>query len=110
MKKIVVCAAMLLAAGCAKAPQDIAPTPVASEPYMQMECSQLSSVKAQKDAEYAEIAKHQLEAARYDATAMAIVHVPVASWAGKDKEEDYARIKGEKQAIDRAYQSKGCMG
>lgn len=108
MKKIVICAVMLLAAGCAKAPEDIVAAPVAADSYLQMQCPQLSSLKMQKDAEFAALEKSQLEAARHDATAMAIIHIPVASMAGKDKEPEYARAKGEVQAINSAYQSKNC--
>lgn len=108
MKRIIICAAMLLAAGCAKAPEDIVATPVAVEPYMQMQCPQLVSLKMQKDTELAALEKSQLEAARHDAAGMATIHIPVASMAGKDKEPEYARAKGEVQAINSAYQTKNC--
>lgn len=110
MKKIVLCAAMLLAAGCAKRPEEIAATPVAVDPYMQMQCSQLSSVKMQKEAQLAELEKAQKKAADHDKAAMSVIHIPVASMAGHDKEEDVARAKGEVQAINSAHQSKRCSG
>ena len=108
MKKIVVCAAMLLAAGCAKQPDEIAATPVAVDPYMQMQCPQLSTLKMQKEAELAQLEKDQKAAAEHDKAAMSVIHVPVASMAGKDKEPEVARAKGEVQAVNSAYQSKGC--
>lgn len=110
MKKIVICAAMLLAAGCAKRPEDIAAIPVASDTYMQMECPQLVQLKTQKDAELAALEKHQKQVADHDAAAMAVIHVPVGSMSGGDKEEQVARAKGEVQAITSAYQSKNCAG
>ena len=108
MKKIVICAAMLLAAGCAKRPEEIAATPVAVDPYMQMQCSQLTPLKAQKEVELSQLEKEQKDTADQDAAAMAVIHVPVGSMTGSDKEPQVARAKGEVQAINSAYQSKGC--
>jgi type IV pilus biogenesis protein CpaD/CtpE len=108
MKKILICAAMLLAAGCAKRPEDIVATPVAVDPYMQMECAQLAQLKMQKDAELAKLEKDQKETADQDAAAMAVVHVPIGSMSGNDNEAGVARAKGEVQAINQAYQSKSC--
>ena len=110
MKKIVVCAAMLLAAGCAKAPDDIAAAHVPTDSYMQMECPQLSALRMQKQTQLSALEKEQLAAARQDAAAMAVIHIPYASWSGQDKEPEFARLKGEVQAINSAYQSKSCTG
>jgi hypothetical protein len=108
MKKIVICAAMLLAAGCAKRPEDIMATPVAVDTYMQMQCPQLVQLKMQKDAELAQLEKEQKETADQDAAAMAVIHVPVGSMSGNDREKEVGRTKGEVQAINSAYQSKSC--
>jgi hypothetical protein len=108
MKKLVVCAAMLLAAGCAKRPEEITATPVTADPYMQMQCAQLSTLKVQKEAELAGLEKEQTKAADQDSASMAVIHVPVASMSGKDKEPEIAKAKGEVQAIGSAYQAKGC--
>jgi hypothetical protein len=108
MKKILICAAVLLAAGCAKRPEEIMATPVSVDPYMQMGCAQLAGLKMQKDAELAKLEKAQDGVARYDAAAMVIVHVPISKISGADKSEELARVKGEAQAIGSAYQSKNC--
>lgn len=108
MKKILICAAMLLAAGCAKRPEEIAATPVAVDTYMQMQCPELAQLKMRKEAELTQLAKEQKETADQDAAAMAVIHVPVGSMAGNDKEPEIARAKGEVQAINSAYQSKNC--
>lgn len=111
MKKIIMFASILPLAGCmAKAPADIAATPASTDRYAQMQCSELVPLRAQTTADFNVLEKQQLSAARTDATAVATIHVPVGSWMGKDKEQDYARAKGEKQAIDSVYQSKGCTG
>lgn len=108
MKKIVICAAMLLAASCAKRPEDIVATAVPVDTYMQMQCPQLVQLKTQKEMELSNLAKEQKETADQDAAAMAVIHVPVGSMAGNDKEPEIARVKGEVQAINSAYQSKSC--
>jgi hypothetical protein len=108
MKKLLVCAAMLIAAGCAKRPDEIMATPVAVDPYMQMSCAQLGPLKMQKETELAKLEKAQFNASEHDKAAMSVIHIPVASMAGKDNEEGVARAKGEVQAINSAYQSKRC--
>jgi hypothetical protein len=108
MKKIIICAAMLLAAGCAKRPEDIMASPVAADSYMQMQCPQLSTLKLQKEAELAQLEKEQKATADHDAAAMAVIHVPIGSMSGKDREADVARAKGEVQAINSAYQARNC--
>ena len=108
MKKLLVCAAMLLAAGCAKRPDEIMATPVAVDPYLQMQCAQLGPLKMQKEAELATLEKAQFNASEHDKAAMSVIHIPVASMTGKDNEEGVARAKGEVQAINSAYQSRNC--
>lgn len=108
MKKFLICAAILLAAGCAKRPDEIVATPVAVDPYMQMACPELVSLRARKQVEQAGLEKAQFDASEHDKAAMYVIHVPVASMSGRDREADVARGKGELQAIDAAIQSKGC--
>jgi hypothetical protein len=111
MKKLIVAgAAMLLLAGCAKRPEEILAEPIAADPYMQMDCSSLGSVKAQKDAELRRLEAVQMKTAQRDAASMSILHIPLASWQGHDVGPQLARAKGEAQAVNAAYQSKGCTG
>ena len=108
MKKIIVCTAMLLIAGCAKPPEEIMATPVSADPYMQMDCQQLTTLKLQKETELAQIEKTQKNVSEHDKASMSVLHVPVASWTGQDRSEEVARSKGEAQAVTSAYQSKSC--
>lgn len=110
MKKLVICAAVLLAAGCAKRPENIKPTPVAADTYAAMQCPQLAQLKTQKEAELAQLEEHQKQVANDDFSAMVVFHVPAASLGGKDKEEQVARVKGEVQAIDSVYRTNNCVG
>jgi starvation-inducible outer membrane lipoprotein len=109
MKKFVICAAaMLLAAGCAKRPEEIIAAAVPAESYMQMQCAQLASLKVQKEAELGKLSEHQAKVAEHDKAAMYVLHVPMGTITQGDKEEQVARAKGEVQAINTAYQSKNC--
>lgn len=107
MKKTVLCALLLLA-GCAKQPGDIVAAAVPTDSYMQMGCADLTATKSSKQTELGTLSGRQEEAANRDAAWMAIVHVPVASMTQGDHAKDIARLKGELDAIDRAYQAKSC--
>lgn len=108
MKTIVICAAMPLAAGCAKRPEGIKATPVAVDTCAQLRCPQLAQLKMQKDAELAGLEKEQGKVADDDFAAMVVFHVPAGSMGGRDREAHVARAKGEVQAIHSAFQSKDC--
>lgn len=107
MKKILLCALLLLA-GCAKQPGDIAAASVPTDPYMQMSCADLVTQKADKQQQLDGLSNKQAEVANRDAAWMTIVHVPVASMTQGDNAKQIARLKGEVNAIDQAYQGKGC--
>lgn len=108
MKKTVLCALLLLVAGCAKQPGDIVAAAVPTDSYMQMSCADLTAAKSSKETELGTLSGQQEEAANRDAAWMAIVHVPVASMTKGDHSKDIARLKGELAAIDHAYQAKSC--
>jgi starvation-inducible outer membrane lipoprotein len=110
MRKIVICAIMLVAAGCAKRPEEIKATPIAADAYAQMSCSELTEIKTLKETELVRLGSEQNRAADQDAAWMAIIHVPVASMSGRNKAPEIAQAKGEVQAINSAYQSKNCAG
>ena len=107
MKKSVLCVLLLLA-GCAKPPGDIAATAVSTDPYMQMNCASLAAEKAGKEAQLSRISSEQQETADRDAAWMTIIHVPVASMSKGDKEPEIARLKGQLNAISHASAAKSC--
>ena len=100
--------AVLLLAGCAKMPEDIAPAPVSADPYMQMSCGRLASEKKATHAALKRAEEHQTETSNRDAAWMTIVHVPVGSMTRGDIEPQIARMKGQLNAIHRAAQARGC--
>jgi hypothetical protein len=109
MKRMSLCAVTLLAAGCARQPDQIAASPVAVDRYLQMSCAELLASRAGKKAEQARLEQAQHEAAERDKAAMGVIHIPVASMAGQDREDEVARGKGELAAIDAAIRSNGCQ-
>jgi hypothetical protein len=108
MKTTALCAMAVLASGCARQPDQIAASPVAANRYLQMSCAELLADRAGRKIEQARLEDAQHKAAEHDKAAMSVIHVPVASMAGHDREDEVARGKGELAAIDAAIQSKGC--
>lgn len=107
MKKSVI-VSLLLLAGCAKPPGEIAAAAIATDPYLQRNCDSLVAERADKRAALEQLSEHQEETAKRDAAWMAIVHVPVASMSRGDKEAEISRLKGHLRAIDEAMRAKGC--
>jgi len=107
MKKAWLCA-LLLVAGCAKMPDDIAPAATSSDPYMQMSCGSLAAERHKRQSELRRYEAHQTETANRDKAWMTIVHVPIGSMTNGDIEPQIASTKGHLTAINSAAQSKGC--
>ncbi|CAN7511362.1 hypothetical protein [Rhizobium sp. LjRoot254] len=108
MKTTALCAMALLAAGCARQPDQIAATPVATDRYLQMSCAELLASRTGRQTAQVRLEQAQHEAAEHDKAAMSVIHVPVASMTGQDREDEVARGKGELVAVDATIQSKGC--
>ena len=109
MKGMAFGAMALLAAGCAKQPDQIAASPVATDRYLQMSCAELLKSKAAMKVEQVRLEQAQHAAAEHDKAAMGVIHIPVASLTGQDKEAEVARGKGELEAIEAAIQSNSCV-
>jgi hypothetical protein len=109
MKRLGMFAMSLLIAGCARQPDQIAASPVGTDRYLKMSCAELLANRSAKKIEQAGVEQAQHEAAEYDKAAMGVIHIPVASMSGKDREEEVALGKGELQALDATIQSKGCQ-
>ena len=107
MKKAWLCA-LLLVAGCAKMPEDIAPAAVAADPYMQMSCEGLAQQRQAKQMEFRRLEAHQTETSNRDKAWMTVLHVPVGSMTRGDLEPQIASTKGHINAINHASQAKGC--
>jgi hypothetical protein len=107
MKKAWLCALVLMA-GCAKMPDDIAPVAVSTDPYLQMSCAGLAAERQNKRIELKRHEEHQTLTANRDKAWMTIVHVPIGSMTNGDIEPQIAATKGHLRAIDQAARAKGC--
>jgi starvation-inducible outer membrane lipoprotein len=107
MKKVIFCTLLLLA-GCAKMPDDIAPATVSADPYAQMTCENLAVERQSKQIELKRYVDQQTETANRDKAWMTIVHVPIGSMTNGDVEPQVANLKGQLNAINQASQAKAC--
>jgi hypothetical protein len=108
MKPMILCALALVVSGCARQPGQIAAVPVATDPYLQLSCPDLLADRAAKQVTQEGLEATQHKAAERDKGAMTVIHFPIAAMTGQDREDEVARGKGERAAIDAAMQSKGC--
>jgi ribosomal protein L16/L10AE len=108
MKTMVLCALALVVSSCAKQPGQIAATPGATYPYLQLSCAELVADRAAKRVTQQRLEAAQHEAAERDKGAMTVIHIPIAAMTGQNREDDVARGKGELEALDAAIQSKSC--
>lgn len=103
----IVLAALVLVSGCAKPPSKIAATAVASSEYDSSSCKSLSTQLSSVSEQLAEVETKQRNKVATDAATVFLVLIPVSSMAG-DFEAEIAQLKGEKNAIERSKQKKGC--
>lgn len=108
MKTMILCVLALVVSGCAKQPGQIAATPVATEPYLHLSCSELAGERVAKRVAQEGLEAAQHKAAERDKGAMTVIHIPISAITGQDREDEVARGKGELESIDVAMQSKGC--
>lgn len=108
MKSILLtlCVVSLLTA-CAKTPSSITPMAVASSEYDGLSCKQLTTEFAAISEKLEQFEKKQRDKVAGDAVGVFLVLVPVSAMTG-DFEADVARYKGEKIALSRAMDRKGC--
>jgi len=85
VKALVLCALALVASGCAKQPGQIAATPVATDPYLQLSCPELIADRAAKQAAQQNLEEAQHRAAERDKGAMTVIHMPIAAITGQDR-------------------------
>jgi len=98
---------VLAVSACAKSPSSIAPMAVSSSEYSGLTCQQLSTEYASTIANLADATERQNEAQTADAVGVFLVLIPVSALTG-DAEGEVAQYKGEKIAIERAREARGC--
>lgn len=101
-----VLAAATLAA-CAKPPSKIPPVAVSSSEYDSFSCSQITNELTNVTQALAEAEKRQRDQVAADAVTVFLVLVPASALAG-DNEAVIGKLKGEKEALERARSNKRC--
>src|SRR2546421_2465775 len=111
MKRLV-CLATILAAGCSTASKDIASLYVSPMQYEPYSCEQLAAENARVESRARQVAGRLDEAAQNDKAlaVSAIVFWPTLFALGgtKQQEAEYARLKGEHDAVQQAGIQKRC--
>lgn len=110
MKKILLTLSVtaLIAAGCAKRPDAIAPTAMPTETYAGLECKEINDTLITERNKLATLSAAQNSAANADAVGVFLVGIPLASLTDGDKEGLIAVAKGKIQALESAKLRKGC--
>jgi len=110
MNKLIVAglAGALMLAGCAKAPESIAPSYVSEVPYQSYSCQQLAQEKQRLEAAYTTASKAQNDARTGDAWGVFLIGMPVSTLSGGNIAAEIASLKGQMTAVDRTLITKGC--
>lgn len=110
MKLLFAVAAVAAAlAGCAKAPESIAPSYVSEVPYQSYTCVQLGQEKARLEQAYAVTAKAQSDARTGDAWGVFLIGMPTSSLSGGNVAAEVASLKGQMTAVDKTIITKNCL-
>ena len=100
--------AAAIVASCAKSPEKIAPVPVDEAGYGTRTCDELSVEQARVGGELAMATAKQEQTRSNDVAGVIIFGLPLGSMSGNDVEPEIARLKGERDALDRAANTKNC--
>lgn len=99
--------AVLLATGCATAPENIAPAYVSYLPYMQYTTEQLGQEEGRLQAALSASSDAQRTARSNDTLGVILIGLPVSSLSGSNQASNVARLKGELEAVQKAIILKG---
>ncbi len=104
---------MGLAAACSTASKDIAPIYASPLPYEGYGCAEIASEMARIDTRTAVLARQLDEAASRDRSTLVLgtlFFLPALFTIGgtKEAQAEYARLKGEREALREAAVAKGC--
>ena len=100
-------AACLLLTACAKSPSSIAPVAVDSEEYSHLNCKELVAKHREISSLLDTVSSRQNDKQVMDALSVLVILVPASALAG-DEEAKIAQFKGEKLALERGIEKRGC--
>ena len=103
-----VLAAPIFLAGCAVAPESIAPAYTSEVPYDSFTCPQLGQEGARVADALATASKAQSDARTGDTVGVILLGLPVSSLSGTNVAAQVASLKGQQVAIQQASIKKNC--
>ena len=104
---LVLLAAILLGA-CAQSPEDIAPAYISEVQFTDWTCEQLAKEKGQLAMALTTASEQQQQARDNDIAGVILLGLPVASISGSNIAPQIARLKGERDAVERALSLNEC--
>jgi hypothetical protein len=114
VKRSLLSLGVVLAAACSTAAKDIAPRYASPLPYQGYSCAQVASESARIDARTTALARQLDDAARHDRDIVAVgalLFLPALFALGgtKEQEAEYARLRGEREALQSIALAKDCV-
>lgn len=99
---------VLLVAGCAKQPEEVAAAEIDAAQYTRYSCATLRKKEAEGQAAVESLSSQQKAAANNDALGVFLLGLPLASMSGNDPETKLSIAKGQLNAVKTAKATKGC--
>lgn len=100
--------AMVLVAGCAADPRDIAPAYASPIAYQSLTCEQLTAEAYRLVAAEADASAKQSQVRTEDGVGLVLIGLPISSMTGNGVESEISRLKGEHQVLYNVAVEKGC--
>ena len=101
-------AAIFLLGACAQSPEDIAPAYTSEMQFKDWSCEQLAEEQGRLVMALTTASAQQQEARSNDIAGVILLGLPVASLSGSNIASQVARLKGERDAIERALTMNDC--
>ncbi len=96
-------------AGCAANPEDIAPEFIDESRYQNLNCEQFQAERSRVEADLTTASARQKEKRSDDVAGVIFLALPLGSMSSdEDLEPEIARLKGERDALDRGAKLKNC--
>ncbi len=101
---------LALLAGCVASPEDIAPEYVQESRYEGWSCAQFATESARIDEVLTVASKQQDETRSSDAVGIFLLGLPLGTMTKDDLAPEIARLKGQREALDRGATKSRCFG
>lgn len=107
--KLISLVGIVLLAGCAASPEDIAPIYTSGDQYLGWNCEKLLAEQKRIGVDLSTASAKQEETRSDDIAGVILLAVPIGSMSNdEDLEPKIARLKGERDALDRIMSAKNC--